>query len=121
MRTPEQIQEDYIKYRGKCKQMSEAACEADPTLTLVKGTYFCPIWCSEEFHWWTVRQDGTIYDPTAAQFPSNGHGFYEPFNGYYSCEECGEEVKEEDIVGDGSHMFCSNRCYARCVGLEAYL
>lgn len=117
MRTQDQIAEDYQKYRGKCKEMSEAACAADPSLTLVRGTYFCPIWSSDEFHWWTVRQDGSIYDPTAAQFPSNGHGMYFPFDGYFDCSECGKKVKEDDAVGGGNYIFCSNECYGRCVGV----
>lgn len=50
---------DYMKFRGQCKKLSEAAVAADPTLTLVRGHYFCPIWNTEEQHWWTVRPDGT--------------------------------------------------------------
>lgn len=121
MRTREQVVEDYQKYRGKCKEMSEAACAADPSLTLVRGTYFCPIWSSDEFHWWTVKKDGTVYDPSAAQFPSNGAGMYFPFDGYFECRECGKEIKEEDARGEGSHVFCSDRCYARCIGVESYV
>ncbi len=30
---------DYLKYRGKCKEMSEQLCATDPTLTLVRGYY----------------------------------------------------------------------------------
>ena len=36
--------EGYTKFRGKCKQMSEEAVAADPTLRLVRGHYFCPFW-----------------------------------------------------------------------------
>ena len=28
---------NYSRFRGKCREMSEAACAADPTLTLVPG------------------------------------------------------------------------------------
>lgn len=61
-------EEGYKRFRGKCREMSEKAVLEDPTLTLVRGFYFCPIWNSEEPHWWCKRADGTIVDPTAAQF-----------------------------------------------------
>jgi hypothetical protein len=54
---------DYLTHRGKCKEMSEAAVAADPTLTLVRGHYFCTLW-GEQAHWWCKRQDGIIVDPT---------------------------------------------------------
>jgi hypothetical protein len=110
-------QSNYLKYRGKCKEMSEALVAEDPTLTLVRGHYFCPIWGSDEQHWWCVKPDGTIIDPTKLQFPSAGRGIYSPFDGTCSCEQCGKELKEEDAVIDGHHVFCSNLCYGRCVGV----
>jgi hypothetical protein len=108
---------DYILYRGKCKEMSEAAVAADPTLTLVRGHYFCPIWNSDEPHWWTVRQDGTIYDPTARQFPSKGMGIYTPFDGMVSCAECGKTVHEDKADIEGNYAFCSYECHGRFVGV----
>lgn len=48
---------DYLKFRGKCKELSEAACAEDPSLALVRGHYYCPIWNVTEPHWWTVRPD----------------------------------------------------------------
>lgn len=48
-------QSDYLKFRGKCKELSEEACRKDSTLTLVRGHYFCPFWNTEEPHWWTIR------------------------------------------------------------------
>ena len=107
---------DYMRFRGKCKEMSEAAVAADPSLTLVRGHYICP-WWGEQAHWWTVRADGSVFDPTAAQFPSNGSGVYVPFDGYCECEECGKRVKEEDACIDPPHVFCSGTCYGRCVGV----
>jgi hypothetical protein len=111
--------ECYAKYRGKCRSMSEAAVAADPTLRLVRGHYFCPIY-GQQAHWWTVRPDGTIYDPTALQFPSNGHGEYVEFDGWHDCAECGKKIREEDaaIGGNGHYAFCSGKCYARFVGVE---
>lgn len=108
---------DYIRYRGKCKELSEAACAADTTLTLVRGHYFCPIWNSDEPHWWCARQDGTIFDPSKDQFPSRGLGIYTPFNGRISCADCGKETNEEAASFCGNYAFCSSRCAMRFVGL----
>ena len=100
--------------RGKCQEMSEAAVAADPSLTLVRGWYLDPVWGREE-HWWTVRSDGSIYDPTAAQFPMGGvSDWYEPFGGLYPCEECGKEVAEPDLVAG---RCCSGRCFGLMVGV----
>ena len=105
---------DYAKYRGKCKEMSEAACAADPTLTRVRGHYHCPVWGAQP-HWWTVRPDGTVHDPSAAQFPSGGIGEYVPFDG---TVECGSVMREEEVtVAEGRYAFCSSRCFGRFVGM----
>lgn len=116
-RTPEQIQEDYKTYRGRCRELSVQACAADPTLTLVRGHYLCPVWGTEEAHWWTTRPDGTIFDPSARQFPSNGRGIYTPFNGLLSCSNCGKEMEEKDADIDGNYAFCSFLCHGRFVGV----
>lgn len=108
-----------LELRGKCKEMAESAVSSDPTLTLVRGHYWCPLW-GEQAHWWTVRQDGTIFDPTKDQFPSRGNGHYEPFRGWVTCSECGTDVVEADAIidGNGHYAFCSGRCNARFVGIE---
>lgn len=102
-----------LTLRGRCKEMSEAAVAADPTLTLVRGWYDDPHWGEQE-HWWTVRADGSIHDPTAAQFPFGGIAeWYRPFEGFFACEQCGDEFAE----GAGYEMCCSTRCYGRMVGV----
>lgn len=111
------MSDDYTKFRGKCKEMSDALCAADPTLTLVRGHYFCPVWNSDEPHWWCTKPDGTIVDPTAAQFGSKGYGIYTPFDGVVECSECGKETKEEDARFDSNYAFCSTVCHMRFVGL----
>lgn len=105
--------------RGKCRELSEKACEEDPTLRLVRGFYYCWEW-GKQPHWWTVRPDGTIYDVTAAQFPSLGQGVYEEFDGTCQCSECGSQVREEDgiVGGNGHYVFCSGKCYGRFVGVS---
>lgn len=110
--------DNYNRYRGRCRELSEAAVAADPSLTLVRGWYVCPVW-GKEGHWWTVKPDGTIHDPSKLQYPSAGTGQYIPFNGMFECEQCGKEVSEDDALVDGHHVFCGSRCYARCIGVPS--
>lgn len=108
---------DYLKFRGKCREMAEAAVLEDPTLRLVRGHYFCPLWNTEEAHWWCVRQDGSIFDPTARQFPSKGLGEYVEFDGTVECAQCGKGIDEKDARSDSRYAFCSSACNMRFVGL----
>jgi len=107
---------DYLKYRGKCKELSEAEIAKDPTLRLVRGTYWCPMWGNQD-HWWCEKPDGTIVDPSARQFPSKGMGEYREFNGICVCAQCEKEVKEEDATFESRYAFCSTSCKMRFVGL----
>jgi hypothetical protein len=107
--------DDYLTYRGKCKEFSEAAVADDPSLTLVRGHYICPIW-GEQPHWWTKRADGTVFDPTAKQFPSKGFGEYIEFSGVVSCSECGKKMKEDEAEYESNYCFCSYECHGRFVG-----
>lgn len=113
----QQAMEGYKAFRGRCREMSEEACRSDSSLTLVRGHYYCPMWNREEQHWWTVRQDGTIYDPTKDQFPSRGLGTYTPFNGFVECANCGKQMKEEEAETEGRYAFCSHQCHGRFVGV----
>lgn len=115
-RTEEEIAADYIQFRGKCKELCEAAINDDPTLTLVRGHYVCPFW-GEQAHFWTVRADGTVFDPSCRQFPSNGHGIYIPFSGKVNCAECGKELLESEASFDSRYAFCSGECHGRFVGV----
>ena len=110
-------EENYLKYRGKCREMSEEACVQDPSLTLVRGHYYCPLWNRDMAHWWTIRTDGSIYDPSCRQFPSAGRGFYTPCDGMVTCSECGKEMKEEEASFESNYCFCSTQCHMRFVGL----
>lgn len=110
---------NYQKYRGKCKQLSEEAIAKDPSLTLIRGHYYCPIWNSKEAHWWTIDKDGVINDPSKLQFPSAGLGEYIPFRGFIECANCSKEVEEGEASIDGSYGFCSGRCYGQFVGVFA--
>lgn len=108
---------DYLKYRGKCKELAEELVEKNPELTLVRGHYFCPIWNTDEKHWWTVDKDGNVHDPTAEQFPSKGKGIYTPFDGMLICEECGKKITEDKVIFQGRFPCCSEMCAMRLVGL----
>jgi hypothetical protein len=110
------MENNYLKYRGKCKEMSEALVFADPTLTLVRGHYLCPYWGKQD-HWWTVKPDGTIVDPTVLQFPSKGAGEYVPFNGMVECTQCGKELPEAQAQFARNYALCSYKCYGKLVGV----
>ena len=112
--TEDELHSNYEKYRGKCKQLSEEEIKKDPTLRLVRGHYYCPHW-GEQQHWWTVREDGTINDPSKLQFPSAGNGAYVDFNGIITCEQCGNQKHEEDACIVGNHVYCSGECYYKDV------
>jgi hypothetical protein len=111
---------DYKLYRGKCREMAEALVKQNPEFRLVRGFYHCPLW-GKQSHWWTVKPDGMIVDPSVAQFPSYGAGEYEEFNGIVRCEECGKELPEESAYIDNNHTFCDGKCYGRYVGLGEYI
>jgi len=104
--------------RGRCHELAKKACEEDPTLRLVRGHYYCAHW-GEQPHWWAEKPDGTIVDPTAAQFPSGGRGAYIEFDGFVECEECGKCLPEAEMImaGNGNHPVCSDTCYGRLVGV----
>ncbi len=116
MPTPEQQMTDYRQFRGKCKELAEAAVAHDPSLKLVRGHYHCPFW-GEQPHWWCEASDGKVVDPSARQFPSKGFGDYVPFNGMVACAECGKGMREEEARFESNYAFCSTRCLLRFVGL----
>lgn len=107
---------DYEKYRGKCKEMSEALVAADSSLTLVRGSYLCPVW-GNQYHWWVKTADGTIIDPTKDQFPSRGSGVYVEFDGMVECAYCSKPMKEEEAHFESRYAFCSDLCHGRFVGV----
>lgn len=108
---------DYQKYRGKCKEFCELEIKSNPELRLVRGHYFCPIWNRNEQHWWCVDKNGEIIDPTSKQFPSNGYGTYEEFDGMCACEQCGKRIPEDEMILQGRYPVCSTKCALRLVGL----
>lgn len=108
---------NYTKFRGKCKDMSEALCEKDKSLTLVRGYYHCPLW-GKQSHWWVKDKDGKIIDPTVEQFPTAGIAAeYEEYDGTGQCSECGKDVIVEESMTESNYVFCSSKCYGRFVGV----
>lgn len=80
---------------GECRIAAQIMASAFPDLRVVRGHYHCMIW-GERGHWWCEEKDGTVVDPTAAQFPTKGSGTYREFTGNDedlptgSCANCGE-------------------------------
>jgi hypothetical protein len=108
---------DYQIYRGKCKEMSEDLIRKDPSLSLVRGIYWCPIW-GNQTHWWCKDSKGRIIDPSCKQFPSKGMGEYHEFDGTVTCAHCEVSIKEEEIAcTEGRYAYCSYECRLRHVGL----
>jgi hypothetical protein len=110
-------QSDYLKYRGKCKEFVDNAIAIDSSLRAVRGYYHCPMW-GKQAHWWCEKPDGSIFDPTAKQFPFGGEvGDYEEFDGWIVCNECGKSVEESEAKFESRYAFCSTKCIMRFVGL----
>lgn len=96
---------------GRCAEASAEMVAAFPELTRVRGHYFCPVW-GERAHWWCVAPDGTIVDPTAAQFPSKGAFDYTPLAADVEepvgrCCNCGELSYAS---AGGGETCCSPAC-----------
>lgn len=107
---------DYLEFRGKCKALAEETIKKDSFLRLVRGYYHCPMW-GKQAHWWCVRPDGTIVDPTVNQFPTKGVGAeYEEFDGNIECEYCQNVVHEIEAYFYEHHAYCSYECFGHDVG-----
>lgn len=107
---------NYRKYRGKCKEMSEALVAENPGFRLVRGHYDCPMW-GMQVHWWCEDAEGVVHDPTKLQFPSRGIGEYIEFDGWTSCENCGKKIHEDEGKPMGRFLCCSDTCCMKLVGL----
>ena len=93
---------------GQCKKITLQMQQAFPALELVRGYYYCTAW-GERHHWWLKTKDDDIVDPTAAQFPSKGHGVYIEHTDDMpvptgKCLNCG------DLIYGERDPFCSEHC-----------
>lgn len=111
-----QAVDDYRTFAGRCKELAEDEIKKDNTLRLVRGHYYCYGGPARQ-HWWCETPDGVVVDPSKGQFLSNVNGVYEEFDGIYICDQCGEEIAEEDIKQHGRYFLCSTKCMMRLVGL----
>lgn len=107
---------DYLKYRGKCKEMSEALIADNPDLRLVRGHYCDAIWGYQP-HWWCEDKDGNVIDPTKDQFPTKGEGAYIEFDGMVECAQCDKRMHETEASFHGNYAFCSLRCEGKFIGV----
>ena len=94
---------DYLKYRGKCREMSEELCMTRHC----DGFYHCPVW-GKEPHWWCVTQDGVILDPSVKDFQPLEMEQYT-----MECEYCHKTVLEGDAYFVEHHVY---ECYGHDVG-----
>jgi hypothetical protein len=91
---------------GQCEEVTLRMAEAFPELRRVRGHYYDLAW-GQRGHWWMVDASGKVVDPTVAQFPSKGRGFYDEWDESRpepigECYQCGAYIYE----GAG----CPNEC-----------
>lgn len=111
------IQEHAAIPYGRCAALTQEMAAAFPELTRVRGHYYCFGWGERE-HWWLTTPDGTVIDPTKAQFPSQGLGHYEPLDESQPeptgiCPQCGDQVFDGGTCcSEDCHMayvaYCTN-------------
>lgn len=83
---------------GRCEELARAACDQDPTLSLERGWFYDRLTGRQYEHWWTVRADGTIFDPSVGQFAAAAlatDADYHPYRGVFNCYGCGTPVHED--------------------------
>jgi len=96
---------------GLCYHVSHKMAQAFPELVLTRGhvTMPCPDRGTKRWpHWWLVAPDGSIVDPTAAQFPGTTAADYEaePMDAAEptgKCLECGEYTYNGDTFCSAAH------------------
>lgn len=109
---------------GRCREATDEMAAAFPELRRTPGHVLVLDW-GRRAHWWLVAPDGSVVDPTAAQFPAIIE--YEPFEPGVEvrvgrCMNCGEDLYaypqslDEQLT---KPMFCGDVCaseMARDVG-----
>lgn len=102
--------------KGLCDVLAQQMAKAFSELTVVKGIYDCPLW-DERGHWWCVAPDGSIVDPTAAQFPSGGLGEYRELSETAlptgRCMHCGAFVYHSQYACPGKCLEALREMYTQ--------
>lgn len=98
--------------RGMCLSAAREMIEHFPELRLARGFF-----CGGE-HAWCVAPDGSVVDPTRAQYPVDWKDVYEEFRPGDTvrvgrCMNCGEGIYVEvDSLDNPAHArsFCDASC-----------
>jgi hypothetical protein len=99
---------------GKCQAATGEMVAAFPELTIVRG-HVEASW-GRRSHFWCTAPDGSIVDPTAAQFPALfGYDPWKPGDEIMvgKCMNCGEEIWAAVTTLDeppARQFHCSDRC-----------
>lgn len=83
---------------GQCKEVTARMADAFPELARVRGHYLCLRWGVRE-HWWLTTPNGTVVDPTVAQFPSP------------PTPEAYQPLDEDEEEPTGKCPNCGGYCY----------
>lgn len=86
---------------GYCAEITEKMAAAFPELKRVRGHYYDAFW-GERGHWWLVAPDGSIVDPTKAQFPDK--------NGEYIPWREGEEEPTGKCMNCAAYTYGGKDC-----------
>lgn len=113
--TPDQLYESWIachyptseSAKMNCMEATASMADAFPELRRVRG--YAMVGIRDRPHWWLVKRDGAIVDPTAHQWSVKPSMYREiPIDEeepHGKCLECGEELYRSR--GAQSH-FCEN-------------
>lgn len=100
---------------GRCAEAVEEMALAFPELEIKKGHVYTT-W-GKRGHWWLVTDDGSIVDPTAAQFPIIFE-YEEYVEGAEvrvgRCMNCGEDLWGQPE--EQGKNICSSECYSAFAG-----
>jgi len=110
------IAEHVPEPRGRCAEATTEMVAAFPELRRVRGHYWNPYINREVPHWWCVASDGTVVDPTAAQFPCAWMGDYTEHVGHEptgKCPNCSGYVYDGGTVCSDA---CARQYEAYCLG-----
>jgi len=99
---------------GFCHSRATDMQEAFPELVLCRG-YYVSVLDGSRPHWWLKDAEGSVIDPTAAQFQMKDGGVYQEYEESIhgelpigKCMNCGSEVFESE--NPPASCCCSPEC-----------